>query len=418
MKIKALSIAVGAGLLSTAAMANPFEFHGYMRSGIGATASGGDQMCFQADGSPYKHRLGNECETYAEAAFVANAYEEGDKSMSVHALFAYSVAGNNDWEDDAPATREMFVKGDNMVDGLNGATIWAGKRYYQRRDVHQIDYYYLANAGAGGGIENIDLGFGKLSAAWVRNTEEAYLDTNNPIEPRDREVEDFAGNNLDLRLDGIQTNTNGELSLVAIYGKYSENDGTDLDTDNTKDSGVFLMAEHAQGFMGGFNKLSFTYANDAMAGIGAFGQLRGIKAEDSNDSNKANYYRVLNFGMVELGANTNVSYVLNYENYDRKDDAGQSLFTIGVRPQYNWNTNLSTIVDLGYDIVDFDDAAEKEDNKLFKATVAQQWQAGPGAFARPAIRAFATYARADQNISRDADSKDEVTFGLQAEAWW
>jgi len=42
------------------------DFHGYLRSGVGATAGGGDQACFQAAGAPAKYRLGNECETYAE----------------------------------------------------------------------------------------------------------------------------------------------------------------------------------------------------------------------------------------------------------------------------------------------------------------------------------------------------------------
>ena len=48
-------------LLATPALA--LDFHGYMRSGIGATAGGGDQACFQAAGAPAKYRLGNECET-------------------------------------------------------------------------------------------------------------------------------------------------------------------------------------------------------------------------------------------------------------------------------------------------------------------------------------------------------------------
>jgi maltoporin len=59
-----LAVAVAAGIMSVQAMA--VDFHGYARSGIGWTGSGGEQQCFQAAGAQSKYRLGNECETYAE----------------------------------------------------------------------------------------------------------------------------------------------------------------------------------------------------------------------------------------------------------------------------------------------------------------------------------------------------------------
>ncbi|MEX0634289.1 carbohydrate porin [Serratia ureilytica] len=54
---------------------------------------------------------------------------------------------------------------------MPGSTLWAGKRFYQRHDVHMIDFYYWDISGPGAGLENIDLGFGKLSAAVTRNSE-------------------------------------------------------------------------------------------------------------------------------------------------------------------------------------------------------------------------------------------------------
>jgi len=53
-------------------------------------------------------------------------------------------------------------------------------------------------------------------AAWVRNTSEALFDPN--VAGSAEMMADFSGNSIDLRLDGIRTNNNGELSLVAIYG--------------------------------------------------------------------------------------------------------------------------------------------------------------------------------------------------------
>lgn len=135
-----LAVAVAAGVMSAQAMA--VDFHGYARSGIGWTGSGGEQQCFQTTGAQSKYRLGNECETYAELKLGQEVWKEGDKSFYFDTNVAYSVAQQNDWEATDPAFREANVQGKNLIEWLPGSTIWAGKRFYQRHDVHMIDFYY------------------------------------------------------------------------------------------------------------------------------------------------------------------------------------------------------------------------------------------------------------------------------------
>lgn len=134
------------------------DFHGYLRSGVGATAGGGDQACFQAAGAPAKYRLGNECETYAEIGLGQEVWSEGNRSFYVDSMIAYRSDQGNDWEatgtdtnggennpfDEAGTTsiRQFNVVGKNLIPSLPGAAIWAGKRYYKRHDVHINDYYY------------------------------------------------------------------------------------------------------------------------------------------------------------------------------------------------------------------------------------------------------------------------------------
>ncbi|WP_306307803.1 carbohydrate porin [Escherichia coli] len=60
------------------AQAMAVDFHGYARSGIGWTGSGGEQQCFQTTGAQSKYRLGNECETYAELKLGQEVWKEGD----------------------------------------------------------------------------------------------------------------------------------------------------------------------------------------------------------------------------------------------------------------------------------------------------------------------------------------------------
>lgn len=92
-----LALAVAAGVLSTQALA--VDFHGYARSGIGWTGSGGEQQCFKATGAASKYRLGNECETYAELKLGQEVWKEGDKSFYFDTNLAYSVSQRSDWED-------------------------------------------------------------------------------------------------------------------------------------------------------------------------------------------------------------------------------------------------------------------------------------------------------------------------------
>ena len=217
-----LAVAVAAGIMSVQAMA--VDFHGYARSGIGWTGSGGEQQCFQATGAQSKYRLGNECETYAEIKLGQEVWKEGDKSFYFDTNVAYSVAQQNDWEATDPAFREANVQGKNLIDWLPGSTIWAGKRFYQRHDVHMIDFYYWDISGPGAGIENIDLGFGKLSLAATRSQEAggSYIFSSNDIYSR---YKDTANDVFDVRLAGLETNPDGVLELGVDYGRANKTDG-------------------------------------------------------------------------------------------------------------------------------------------------------------------------------------------------
>jgi maltoporin len=212
-----LAVAVAAGVMSAQALA--VDFHGYARSGIGWTGSGGEQQCFQATGAQSKYRLGNECETYAELKLGQEVWKEGDKSFYFDTNVAYSVQ-KNDWESTSPAFREANVQGKNLIDWLPGSTIWAGKRFYQRHDVHMIDFYYWDISGPGAGLENIDLGFGKLSLAATRSSESGGFGT---FADRDefgnRVYDNIVPNDVfDVRLAGLEINPGGTLELGVDYG--------------------------------------------------------------------------------------------------------------------------------------------------------------------------------------------------------
>ena len=157
-------------------------YFGYARSGIGSSAKGGKQACFQAAGTPFKHRLGNECETYTEQGLQATLATDNGTVFQLNTRLSYKVDQQKDFEnpskdDNDFALREINIIAENVLPALPGAKLWAGKRYYRRHDVHQLDWFYWNVSGPGAGIEDIDAGFGKFHLAWIRNEADVIFDT-------------------------------------------------------------------------------------------------------------------------------------------------------------------------------------------------------------------------------------------------
>ncbi|WP_315312490.1 maltoporin [Pantoea vagans] len=425
-----IAVAVAVGTLSAPTMA--VDFTGYARSGIGWTGSGGEQQCFQATGAQSKYRLGNECETYAELKLGQEVWKEGDKSFYFDTNVAYSVAQQNDWEATSPAFREANVKGKNLIDALPGSTIWAGKRFYQRHDVHMIDFYYWDISGPGAGLEDVDLGFGKLSFAATRSSEAGGSYTFSSDRIRDFATS-TANDVFDVRLAGLETNTDGVLELGVDYGRANARDDYRLEDGASKDGWMFT-AEHTQSMLKGYNKFVLQYATDALTSQG-----KGVP-QGTSLNNNGDMYRILDHGAISLAERWDLMYVAMYQNIDLDNNRGTEWYTVGVRPMYKWSPIMSTLLELGYDNVKSQQAGER--NGQYKVTLAQQWQAGDSIWSRPALRLFATYAKWDEKwgYSKDnagdlttfasADStgngiltnsrgnNDEVTFGAQMEIWW
>ena len=419
-----LAVAVAAGVMSAQALA--VDFHGYARSGIGWTGSGGEQQCFQATGAQSKYRLGNECETYAELKLGQEVWKEGDKSFYFDTNVAYSVSQQNDWESTSPAFREANVQGKNLIEWLPGSTIWAGKRFYQRHDVHMIDFYYWDISGPGAGIENIDLGFGKLSLAATRSSESGGSGT---FADRDqfgnRVYDNIVPNDVfDVRLAGLETNPGGTLELGVDYGHTNIPDDYSLQPGASKD-GWMLTAEHTQSMLKGFNKFVLQYATDSMTSSG-----KGVP-QGGSINNDGSMWRVLDHGAISLGDSWDLMYVGMYQDIDRDNNNGTQWWTVGVRPMYKWTPIMSTLMEIGYDNVKYQRTSDR--NSQYKVTLAQQWQAGDSIWSRPAIRVFATYAKWDEKWGyndsgvayNDTSAKtfsrgdsDEWTFGAQMEIWW
>ncbi len=440
-----LAVAVAAGVMSVQALA--VDFHGYARSGIGWTGSGGAQECFQATGAQSKYRLGNECETYAEIKLGQEVWKEGDKSFYFDTNVAYSVAQQNDWEATSPAFREANVQGKNLIDALPGATIWAGKRFYGRHDVHMIDFYYWDISGPGAGLENVDLGFGKLSLAATRSSEAGGSSAFASDNIRDYNTS-TANDVFDVRLGQMEVNPGGTLELGVDYGHTNVDDDYYLYPGASKDGWMGTL-EHTQSMLKGYNKFVLQYATNALTSQGkGVPQGSGVSFDPNQNGgfprsvdNDGHMWRVIDHGAISLGDRWDLMYVGMYQDINLDSNNGTKWWTVGVRPMFKWTPIMSTLLEVGYDNVKSQETGDT--NNQYKITLAQQWQAGDSIWSRPALRVFATYAKWDEkwgydyngntttnanygnatsdgfnNMSFGRGDNDEFSFGAQMEIWW
>lgn len=420
-KVSLVATAVSTALLSTSAFA--VDFHGYMRAGVGMNADGGQQIAHEKNKIG---RLGNEDDVYSEVQLGSEVYNDNGKTFYVDSMLAMTSNGSNDWEststscamndegdnvecsDDAQfALRQFNVQAKGLIESAPEATLWAGKRYNQRHDIHHTDFYYWDISGAGAGIEGVETGPGKLSLAWIRNDRDDIEDTGNNGDA-------LNVNTFDVRYAGIPLWKNGSLEVGLDYAMVNDTD----DVVGDPQDGVMTTFELTQGMDNGFNKTVFQYGTEGYSKALAFygsGNWYGAEAKDG-----ASGYRLINWGVIGFGDNIEMLHQLVYGVGEDMWDGHNKTETMSavIRPVYKWDDNHKTILELGYNIDDTDG----DETKNGKATIAQAWTAGSSIWARPEIRVYASY------INQDADSgaknfnggrdDDTMQFGIQAEAWW
>ncbi len=420
-------------LFSSSLVASSIDFTGYGRSGIGwgNSSSDGGQICKQAEGAGAKYRLGNECETYGELKLGKELYRSGEgenaATFYLDTNTAFSIPQSTDWEVSNAAVREFNIQAKNVISFLPGATVWAGKRFYQRHDVHMIDFYYWDISGPGAGIENINAGaLGTLSFAVTRNENDMYR--SDTIDARlVKQV--LEGSTIELGF-AYGKSDDKDLGLVTITDETYTMPSQDT-IDNAGD-GYFATLEYTQSLLGGFNKFVVQYGtNSLMGGSGkADGsyvyEFVGATSTDgetiyTGTMKDGDSYRFINHGAVSFGSSVEMMYVALYQStsYDTKSYK-DDWFSIGIRPMYKWNDMHSTLVEIGYDSTSLGDNLENANNQLFKTTLAQQIQAGNSIWGRPALRVFATYfhEKIEDSLGNVAtDDRNHVSFGAQIE-WW
>ncbi len=403
-KVSVIAAAVAA-TLSAGAFAAPVDFHGYARAGVGMSASHDGEGHVTTDKKKVG-RLGNESDLYAEIGLNAELYNNNDVTFKLESLVAYGENGNNNWEGTSPALRVMNVQAKGLLEDKD-AVLWAGQRFYQRKDVHITDFYFLdTSGGAGAGIENLSMGEGKLSLAVMH-------DDGSQVTGKDADGKDIketvSGYTFDARYAGIQLWDDANLELALAYDFASEAEGQTV----AADDGVLFTAVLGQGLDNGFNQTVLQIGTNAygsqMVNYGGGGWY-----DRSGAGNDTTGFRLINWGVVGLNDAWELGHVVMYAQADA-DSTDLTAMNAVVRPVYKWDEHMKTIFEVGY----FNDAVEGDTTASgSKLTVAQAWSAGSSFWARPEIRVYGSMLMDHENDSFAGGDDSEFTVGVQMEAWW
>jgi len=85
--------------------------------------------------------------------------------------------------------REAFVQAGNVFESQPDAKFWAGERYYRREHIDINDFYPLDMSGYGAGVEDLNLGIGKLAVAFLSGARPDIVTQNG----------NYAKSNIDVR---------------------------------------------------------------------------------------------------------------------------------------------------------------------------------------------------------------------------
>ena len=465
-KLNVLAVSVMAALMAAPAMADDngptVDFHGYMRAGVGHFSHGGSQTRWKSD---QVGRLGNEEDTYGELELGSRVFKKDDVEFYVDSMVAVKSMGDNDYEatdrangyfanasiadnttdagnysseDTEFALRQLNVQVKGVIPTNKDATIWAGKRFYQRHDIHIWDYYYWDVSGSGAGLENVQIGPGKLSVAWVRKAHDQIT-----------EMEDGTAQKYKyIAKDGTIQEDKSTYGNVNIYdiryagsywdGGYLEFGYTAMDpdkahsdhvwyNDNTSSAGLSSMftIEWTQSGNWGFNKATFQYANKGW-NIGNHNTWYGSYADMSDNK----FWRVIDQGEVSfLDPKFHLMYAARFDRQDygyvryKGSGDGFKTFAVAVRPSYQVTTYSRVMAEIGAYWTKYT-GIDNADDQGQKYTLAYAIAPNASLWARPEIRFYVSYLHHSNGEAINDTLHDTlkwnsaVNFGIQAEAWW
>ncbi len=394
-----------------------FEFHGYFRSGYGLNSMGGQQVAFEAPGADAKYRLGNEAETYAELIFVNNWVNPEHNSDKAWFRSEFMIEANttnsanyanfaNGTGNDQFRFREAFVQAGNVFASQPDAKFWAGERYYRREHIDINDFYPLDMSGYGAGVEDLNLGIGKLAVAFLSGARPDIVTQNG----------NYAKSNVDVRFYDLK----GPAGLWSTWFDFANAKGGQTTTGTvipTTNGYAFGLRHQRLEWHGGYHSLEVGY------GTGAASNFSTSIENPTPFINSTARLVVTEHLLLQPNDRFAIMPIFVYQ---RTKDGNphhdwNQWVSFGARPEVFFTKHISLAFEAGFDHTH---SPGQYDGWLRKYTIAPQIGAGRKFFSRPVLRAFLTYANWSDGFrgfvggTPYQNRTSGLTYGVQAEHWW
>lgn len=402
------------------------EFGGYARAGVGLTIRGGKQVCFNLPGADTHWRLGNECDYVIEPQFTSHLVNLPDGSSwgvvvmpGLYRTWEDPNPSNTDrtWFNDVPTIwRQVYFFGENIPQ-LAGGRVWGGRRYYDRLHLDINDQFLEIHDSDGAGIEDMHVGPGKLSVAFLMNPNSEADPVANPMMGGPSiATANFAPFKLNFRYTDIPTMPEGALQIWAGWQGFS----TSPDKQNPA---VIIPKPDSVFRLGVYHQLNKVLGGSNFVGAkGEFGTnhllIRGVVQEQMMFNNGHTALDVIGeFRTARDRPNSDASFATN------------NWASLGGRVDTQISGPFRFLLEAGIDHVF---PAAGDDAQLIKATACLAINAGDSNGSRPTVRLFYTQGfwndgakalfAAGAGGGRIAqvygDTNSGGSAGLQAEAWW
>lgn len=414
-----------------------FEYSGYFRSGW-STGNRGAPSSY-AIGS--LGRLGQENSTWYDLILSQKVYDQDGKTAKAVVMLdgnvnqSYSLGWFDNSSDNVLQFKDIYLTTKGFLPFAPEADFWVGKHSLPVYEIQMLDWKsYISDTGAGVGIENWQLGPGKLNMALTRTDVKAhavdYTTSGN--------TQQVNSNSIDVNYKDIPL---WDKATLEMFGRYTMPNKTDTNRRNEDDDSYYSVKDAwyagvilRQNFTGGgFNEFTLQGASNSVASgfalLSSASPSFSYNDEYYGEHTNGKAFRVISQGENYLHPDVIMAHALVYSHgndiYDYNTGAHTDFDSMRavVRPAYIWNKNNQTGVELGW----FDQknkvGGEEYHESGYKITPYHAIKVDTSMFkSRPEIRFYGTYLKVKENgISQFnfADSKsDQFTVGVQAEVWW
>ena len=395
-----------------------FEFHGYFRSGYGLNSEGGQQVAFQAPGAGAKYRLGNEAETYGEFIFVnnwVNPNHDSDKvwfktevMLEANTTNSASYANfNNGIGNDQFRLREVFVRAGNVLESQPDAKFWAGERYYRRQHIEINDFYPLDMSGYGAGVEDLNLGVGKLAVGYLSGARPDIQTENG----------NYVKSNIDVRFYDVKAPG----GTLAGWFDFATGKGGRTPTGEvipTSNGYAFGIRHQRLEWHGGYHAFGIQY------GTGPASNFSTSIDDPTRFINSTARFLVTEQVLLQPNDKFAIMpiFILQRTRDVNPQHGWDQWVSFGARPEVFLTKYLSLAFEGGFDHTH--SSTGQYDGWLRKFTIAPQIGAGRQFFSRPFLRAFLTYANWSDGLrgfvggTPFQNRTSGLSYGVQAETWW